>query len=815
MLEQGNIACRVAAILSDIQCKIALYVVMGFVLFVVLTVTACSDETADPDEGGIIGTGIILQGVVSESTFASNNVVDVKSSDGQVSQLSIDSSQRFSTAALSGTGPWVLGVRTSADFAVYGIAYSDGTRNINRFSDLSLRNWFARQSLDLDNEFSSSGQFTKLPSATEYAVSSSDLFQLIDPVLSSYNVTGEDTISANYLTDDQGVDSFLNRNSVLIENDVVKFVFTDPATRTQSITKSSLVLQSEFRDTGASGPTVPGGVRALGSANDEIILVWDPSTDDVAVLTYQIMRDGVTIATTPYPVYVDTGLSASQPFSYQIIAVDVAGNKSEASTPVLASPLLGADNVAPPAPFLVSELDASVSSIQIFWLLEQEVGDVVRFNVYRGTSVETIDTDAPPLLIVTGTLATDTVVQQSETYCYQIESVDASGNLSDLSEVLCVNTSDANDSVNGINVPLVEWVVPELDSLNCSQILSSDQVQRGNTVITQGCYSVPETLTIGAGATLTLTEGAVLKFGDKALLEVPENATLTANGTPEKPVVLTGEVPIPGFWGGIEFQGSRSSGNLLRGMVVQYAGGLVNGSAINVTTDVSRLRMEDTLVRFSANIGINFNWNEVIIDSFQGNRIAENEVAGFVSIRALSSLIGNSEYVDNINNVIAIANRSYTSEQLSIPDLGVPYRWNGVTIKRGSLTIDPGTEFVMVGGSIVDVEGSFTAVGTVEQPIMMNGRVIAPGSWDGLLLSGRGDKTIEHLSMKFAGAELQDTGAIEVVCTAEQAANLSIDNTDISDSQSWGIYVGGQGCVTEIGNNNIFVDNALGDIRLP
>ena len=202
--------------------KFLSWVATGLMLSAVAVLTGCSD---DPDEGGIIGTGVMLQGVVSESTFASKGFVEVKSSDGQLTKLPVNATNLFSTTTLAGTGPWVLSVRTSADLAVYGIAYGDGNRNINRFSDLSLRSWFAQQSLDLDSEFASSGRFTDLPGAAEFDESVSSVFQLINPVLDSYSVSGDDAINAAYSINDQGVDGFLKQNSVLIDNDIVTFQY--------------------------------------------------------------------------------------------------------------------------------------------------------------------------------------------------------------------------------------------------------------------------------------------------------------------------------------------------------------------------------------------------------------------------------------------------------------------------------------------------------------------------------------------------------------------------------------------------------------
>ncbi len=776
-----------------------------------MVLTACSD-TNDPDEGGIIGTGIILQGTVSDTSVAINDTVDVKSADGALTRLAVDSENKFRTTSLSGTGPWVMATSSVAGNVLYGIAYSDGTRNINAFSDLSLRNWFARQSLDLDTEFAASGRFSRLPELAAYEASVASVFQLIEPVLESYGVMGDDTISADYTGASQGIGLFLRQNTVLIKNGRVSFLITDPDSKTQSQTDSQLLIESDFNDNGTMPPTTPGGVRALGSARDEIILVWEPATDDVGVLQYQIVRNGEIVDTTPYPVYIDSGLPEIQPYSYEVIAIDNAGTTSGPSAPVIASPIVGVSDVPPPAPSLLAELSVSNTSITLIWV-QTSIGEVASFNLYRGETPESVS--ETPFLRVTSNSATDTAVLENETYCYEVRAVNGIGVVSEPSDVLCVRATDREGSENGVATPLTEWNIPDIDAQNCDQQLSSAQLPIGTTVIETGCYTIPETLTLVAGTTLTLTEGVILKFGSMAKLVVTKDATLTINGTPEVPVILTGEVAVRGYWGGIEFRDSRSANNLIRGAVVQYAGGADTQSAIGVIQGSARLRVDNSLIRFNQGTAFSFNRDGLTLDSFQGNRITGNDDAGFIILDQLFALKGNNEYIDNEQNLIDVPRNSYTEEQITIPNLGIPISWNGVQIRRGSLTIEPGAEASMVSGSVIDVDGTFTAIGTAESPIILRGRFFEEGSWDGLLLSGRGDKAIEHITIDYAGAAEPNTGAIEVNCLTDSDVKVSIDHANISYSLSWGIFVNGSGCNSEIGANNTYFSNVLGNSNVP
>nr|MBX2881764.1 hypothetical protein [Granulosicoccus sp.] len=78
------------------------------------------------------------------------------------------------------------------------------------------------------------------------------------------------------------------------------------------------------------------------------------------------------------------------------------------------------------------------------------------------------------------------------------------------------------------------------------------------------------------------------------------------------------------------------------------------------------------------------------------------------------------------------------------------------------------------------------------------------------------DKTFNHVQIESAGdSESASAGAIEILCDTESAATISIDNAEISDSVTWGIFINGDGCDVQIGDNVSFFNNTLGNVRLP
>jgi hypothetical protein len=89
-------------------------------------------------------------------------------------------------------------------------------------------------------------------------------------------------------------------------------------------------------------PTTPLNVFATAVSPSDIDVLWDPSTDDVAVTNYFVYRDGSLIGTSSTPSFSDTGLAASTTYAYTVAAVDAAANVSPLSSPASATtPALG------------------------------------------------------------------------------------------------------------------------------------------------------------------------------------------------------------------------------------------------------------------------------------------------------------------------------------------------------------------------------------------------------------------------------------------------------------------------------------------
>ncbi len=96
-----------------------------------------------------------------------------------------------------------------------------------------------------------------------------------------------------------------------------------------------------------TAPSVPCGVTASAPSTFSVAVSWAASTDDVGVTSYDVLRDGLPVATVDGATvsYADDTVQASTTYTYSVLAADLAGNRSAAG---LASPVTTNPSVSPP-----------------------------------------------------------------------------------------------------------------------------------------------------------------------------------------------------------------------------------------------------------------------------------------------------------------------------------------------------------------------------------------------------------------------------------------------------------------------------------
>lgn len=110
----------------------------------------------------------------------------------------------------------------------------------------------------------------------------------------------------------------------------------DAAGNRSALSTSATVTTPGAPVADTEAPSQPNDLALVSVSQSQINLKWSSSTDDVGVVRYDIFRangsDVRKIGSASSTSYGDTGLNASTTYTYQVAAVDAAGNVSALST---------------------------------------------------------------------------------------------------------------------------------------------------------------------------------------------------------------------------------------------------------------------------------------------------------------------------------------------------------------------------------------------------------------------------------------------------------------------------------------------------
>ncbi|SCZ10104.1 MULTISPECIES: lytic polysaccharide monooxygenase [unclassified Lysinibacillus] len=190
-------------------------------------------------------------------------------------------------------------------------------------------------------------------------------------------------------------------------------------------------------------PTQPNGLHTTKVTSNSAELKWSPSTDNVSVKEYQILRDNKVVGVVPGTTFTDKNLKPTTKYTYTVKAVDAAGNVSNESESIVVETMHTApDTEAPTQPTALHTMGVTSSSADLMWSASEDNVAVDYYVIYQGTQADQMS--------VVGTSKTtsfmDMNLQSNTTYMYAVTAVDAAGNESIKSSILTVTTKDLGAS---------------------------------------------------------------------------------------------------------------------------------------------------------------------------------------------------------------------------------------------------------------------------------------------------------------------------------------------------------------------------------
>lgn len=206
----------------------------------------------------------------------------------------------------------------------------------------------------------------------------------------------------------------------------------------------TVIISNSTVDTTA--PSAPSSLTSSNLTESTVDLNWSASTDNIGVIAYEVRRGTTVLTTTANTSIQITGLVIGTSYSFNIRAVDAAGNISSASNSISVTPT---DQTAPSVPAGLSVTSITQNTATISWSASSDNIGVTSYDLYIDGSL---------LNNVTGNTASLTGLSAGTSYSVAVRAKDAAGNNSSISSAVNFTTEATSTPgcVNAISLPYNE-----------------------------------------------------------------------------------------------------------------------------------------------------------------------------------------------------------------------------------------------------------------------------------------------------------------------------------------------------------------------
>jgi chitodextrinase len=197
-------------------------------------------------------------------------------------------------------------------------------------------------------------------------------------------------------------------------------------------------------------PTQPTGLRVTAVTQTTVTLTWNPSTDNVGVVSYSLWGEGLSgVVSVAHPQTTGTwsGLRPGQTVTFRVRAFDARYNGSLDSAPVTVTTV--ADTTPPTTPSDLKVSSVTASTVLLTWNSGTDQFSPVRHEVLvngvpTGNALSTVPPGTFPRPAVQGAWVRQ--LDPSTSYEFSVRAVDPSGNVSGTSNALSATTQASSDT---------------------------------------------------------------------------------------------------------------------------------------------------------------------------------------------------------------------------------------------------------------------------------------------------------------------------------------------------------------------------------
>ena len=263
-----------------------------------------------------------------------------------------------------------------------------------------------------------------------------------------------------------------------------------------------------------------------------------------------------------------------------------------------------------------------------------------------------------------------------------------------------------------------------------------------DTTFLPGIYPVKSSLTINKDAHVILQAGVT--FVLDAGYDITVYGNLKTLGTATCPVIITGKVKTPGYWGQLNIR-SINPDNLFNYTTFEYggAGGFSDSYGNVVLTQDGTAGFKNCQFNNSLSNGLSQGDHQSIIYNLDNCSFLNNaRYPLIIGIEMADKITSNTIFKDNGTGKIALnifqepVNKDITLSPLALPFTlfvwSPPGRLYNYNFK---ITINAGVTLIMDQDYAINIEDNaqIQMLGTATAPIIVKGAKSVPGYWRGLL----------------------------------------------------------------------------------
>ncbi len=396
-------------------------------------------------------------------------------------------------------------------------------------------------------------------------------------------------------------------------------------------------------------------------------------------------------------------------------------------------------------------------------------------------------------------------------------------------------TGNVAISVNGRNAQGPDFTVLAGNIFACANKIITENtvladVEPGDAID----YVVQCDILVMGNALLTIEAGVIIAFeGEESGIFTSEGGGLKAVGTSANPIKFIGTSENKGVWKGVYF-GTNHPENRLEYVTVMNAGRTASGQsgqkgAVQLSREeASKAAIVNCNVENNDGYGI-FITDKSIVDAFAGNFISNNELAPVgLFFNQLNALDEQSAYQGNGYNYVEVLANDIEDEAVGMASIDVPYRFVESTRYNinHALTISPGNilEFSTGAGfrlgeqaaDCITNTGTIDATGTADARIEFRGVTAGKGTWLGIgINSASPNNKLIYCDISGGGSDdLYNASDFSANITLQCESSVIIQNTTITESGGFGIYLLEEDARLLAFENNSITDNELAPVLL-